>query len=169
MTQKDPLGAGESSLMTGNEATTVAMFSGEFQEWGTPQIWRKGHNELQNPVSPSVQPPILQMPPSQPSSESAESQAPLPCRLSDDPGAPSHCAQSHANAPQQTLEQTLGSGDVRSRVTDSPDRDRALLQGSSVGGIGAGSGGTCRQRIIETFLDTVAIFIAPPYDVFCRA
>jgi hypothetical protein len=131
--------------MTENETTTVAMFSGVFQEWGTPHIWRKRNNELKNPVSPSVQPPILQMSPSQPSSESAESQAPLPCRLSDDPGAHSHCAQSQANAPQQTFEQTLGSGDVRSRVTDSPDRDHALSQESTFTRIEAGSGDTSRQ------------------------
>jgi hypothetical protein len=151
MTQKDPPGAGESSLMTGNEPTTVAMFSGEFQEWGAPHLWLKGLNELQNPLSPSAQSPILPMSPSQPSSESAESQAPLPCRLSDDPGARSHCAQPQANVPQQTLEQTLGSGDVRSRATDPPDRERALLQRFSASGIGAGSGDMSRQRIIETF------------------
>ena len=135
------------------------MFSAEFQAWGTPHIKEKGHSELQSLVSPSVKPPILQMPPSQPSLESAESQAPLPCRLSDDPGAPSHCAQSQANASQQTLEQTLGSSDVRSRMSDPPDHERVLLHGSNSNRIGAGSGDTSRQTS-STGRDATVIFTA---------
>jgi hypothetical protein len=141
ITQKDSLCADESSSMTGTETIAVAMFSGEFQGWGEPYNSRKGHSELRDPLSPSVQPPTSgsQLLPSHPPSECTEPA--LPSRLVENPGASSRCVQSRTSALQQELRQMLGNSDSRSRVTDRAGGELGL-RGSSVSGSEVGSGDT---------------------------
>jgi len=159
-TRKDSLWVGESSSTATAEATTVAMSSAEFREWGEPCILRnvKGHSEVWNPL---LQPPTLQpeLPPSDPSSESAESA--LQGKLAEHPGAPSGCAQPHADeasAPQQGPGQTGGSEEVRSRKKRLSGLLRALR--SRVSGSEVGSRITSREDMVETIVgaaDTVAL------------
>jgi len=138
ITQKDSLCADESSSMTGTETIAVAMFSGEFQGWGEPYNSRKGHSELRDPLSPSVQPPTSGSPPlpSHPPSECTEPA--LPSRLVENPGASSRCVQSRTSAPRQELRQTRGNSDSHSRVTDRAGSELGL-RGSSVSGSEVGS------------------------------
>jgi hypothetical protein len=132
-------------LITGKEATKVAMFSWEFQEWGQSHISREEDSTIREPLSPSVLSPTLHPPPSHPPSECKADSA-LPSRLAEDPGA-----------PQQRLERTRGSGDARSGVTDRPDSERAaLLQGSNSSGSEPGSGVTSQQGITGAIFGTIA-------------
>ena len=110
------------------------MFSGEFQEWGEPHISRKEHSEIREQLlSPNVQSPTLQPPPSDSSSECNEFA--LPSRLTKYPGL-----------PRLTLRQAHGSGDARPRATGQPGGGRAVLQRPNVSESEVGSGVTSRQR-----------------------
>ena len=161
ITRKDSLCVGESSSTTTAEATTVAMSSAEFREWAEPCISRnaEGHREVWDPL---LQPPTLQpeLPPSDPSSECAESA--LQGRLAEHPGAPSGCAQPHADeasAPQQGPGKTGGSEEVRSRKRRLSGLLRSL-RGTRVSGNEVGSRITSREDVVETTVgaaDTVAL------------
>jgi len=149
--QKDLLCVGESSSTTTAEATTVAMSSAEFREWGEPCISRnvEGHREVWDPL---LQPPTLQpeLPPSDPSSECAESA--LQGKVAERPSSLSGCAQPHADeasAPQQGPGKTGGSEEVRSRKRRMSGLLRAL-RGTRVSGSEVGSRITSQEDMVET-------------------
>jgi len=156
ITQKDLLCIDEISSTTTAEAKTVAMSSAEFQEWVEPCISRnlKGHSEVRNPLSQNVQLLTSQpeLRPSDPSSECA-----LQDRPAEHPGAPSGCAQPHANAanaPHQALGQTDGSGEARSLNKRRSGLLRAL-RGTGVSGNEVGSRDASREEMVETIVGAV--------------